>query len=152
MKTILIPSDFAKDSVAVAQEAVHVVEGDVRLLFIHAFSMPDSEQDLLYGNYRKRDRKYISDEFMREVEDLKDVLSYKIKHIVVDFFYGTTPMLLENYLDYYEVSLIAYSSKRKPGRLSVNSIDFDSIIKRSSRMSVDIDSFENLRSILTPFA
>ncbi|CAD5250392.1 MULTISPECIES: hypothetical protein [unclassified Imperialibacter] len=152
MKTILVPADFTSNTIKVAQEAVQAFECDIRLLFVHAFNMPDSEQDLLFGSYRNENRKYVSPEFLKELEDLKDVFSYKVKNVIVDFFYGTTPMLFSSYLDYYDVSLIVYSSEQSFGDLSANSVDMRTLIRQSECKSVDIDSSAIFQSLSTPFA
>jgi len=150
MVTMLIPSDFSSDSVAVGHEAIRALEGEVNVVFAHAFGMPDSDQDLLHSSYRRKHRKYVTPSFLAEIEDLKDIFSYKVRKVAIDSFYANTSMLLQNYLDYYGVSLIVYAAQKGYRKLSEESVDLDTFLQLSSCRTVDISAPEFSGTIVAP--
>lgn len=139
MKTLLIPSAFDRESIVVAETALQAIEGDVRLLFVHLFRMPDGVHDLLFSSYRKADYKYVTDRFRRDAEELRDQYSYKLKEVKWDFFYGNTMALFKNYLQYYDVRAIVYSESLGVRELNKNSMDILAIARKSGCRMVDID-------------
>lgn len=154
MKTIFIPSDFSNHSLEVAQATIAAIDEDICLMFVHMFRIPDTTQDLLFSSYRRADAKYVSEKFKYEAEEMKDLFSHKVKTVKIDFFYGKTVALFKNYLNYNNVSLIAYSSKNGVGRLSKSSIDPLPVVKKSGYKHIDIDSVEvatTIKSIFTGY-
>lgn len=142
MKNILVPSDFTGESLRVAEHAIQSINEDLTLMFVHLFRMPDGIQDLLFTNFRKVDARYVPEKFRYEAEELKEMFSYKVKRVKIDFFYGNTLVLFKNYLDHNQVSLIAFSSQSPVGQLCKSSIDPLPIVKKSGYPFLDVDSSE----------
>lgn len=81
MKTVIIPSDFSISSLQVAETIVRNASEEVNILFIHLFHVADDIQDLLFSNYRKKEYEFVSEEFRRECEILKEVFPSTLKSI-----------------------------------------------------------------------
>ena len=144
MKTVVIPSDFSAESVQLAKAVVRNSDEEVRLIFTHLFHVPDDIQDLLFSTYRKKEYEYVSSEFRKECDLLKDIYSDKLKGYHVEFFYGNKLAAFKNFLEANEASFIAYSQSYGVPKLSKSAIDALPVIKKSGIPLVDFDQVEEL--------
>ncbi|MCF2447233.1 hypothetical protein L0657_24980 [Dyadobacter sp. CY345] len=153
MKTVIIPSDFSISSLQVAETIVRNASEEVSILFIHLFHVADDIQDLLFSNYRKKEYEFVSEEFRRECEILKEVFPSTLKSINIEFFYGSKLAVFKNFLDYNNADYIGYSKSYGTPKLSKSSIDALPVILKCGLPLIDADrikesvfsNMENLR-------
>ncbi len=151
MKTIVIPSDFSKDSIAIAEAVINKVEAEMRILFVHLFRVPDGIQDLLFHTYRKKEEEYISKEFQWHCDELRDMYSYKVAEIKPIFFYGNTMAVFKNHLAYYNTSMIGYSESKKVNKLcKKSSIDLMPIIPKAGYKILNVDTLPEREILVAP--
>ncbi len=153
MKTVIIPSDFSISSLQVAETIVRNASEEVNILFIHLFHVADDIQDLLFSNYRKKEYEFVSEEFRRECEILKEVFPSTLKSIKIEFFYGSKLAVFKNFLDYNNADFIGYSKRYGMPKLSKSSIEALPVMMKCGLPLIDADqikesvfsNIENLR-------
>lgn len=153
MKTVIIPSDFSISSLQVAETIVRNASEEVNILFIHLFHVADDIQDLLFSNYRKKEYEFVSEEFRRECEVLKEVFPSTLKSIKIEFFYGSKLAVFKNFLDYNNADFIGYSKRYGMPKLSKSSIEALPVMMKCGLPLIDADqikesvfsNMENLR-------
>ena len=153
MKTVIIPSDFSISSLQVAETIVRNASEEVNILFIHLFHVADDIQDLLFSNYRKKEYEFVSEEFRRECEVLKEVFPSTLKSIKIEFFYGSKLAVFKNFLDYNNADFIGYSKRYGMPKLSKSSIEALPVMMKCGLPLIDADqikesvfsNIENLR-------
>ena len=106
MKNILIPTDFSIASLECIHDLCQQYEGkSFRLIFIHLFKISDSITELLLLSKRNREYEYVSDEFYKGCENIKDKYP-QVETIKVDFFYGSTLSMFRNYLEAHCINAV----------------------------------------------
>jgi len=139
MKTVIIPSDFTTKSVEVAELVVTSSQEEMRLIFTHLFHVADDIQDLLFSNYRKREYDFVSREFYKECNLLKNLHPKILKTAQVEFFYGNKLASFKNFLEFHEADFIAYSKSHGIPKISKSSIDALPVILKCGLPLLDVD-------------
>jgi hypothetical protein len=123
MKSILIPTDFKIASLTCIPDLCQQLKDEaLNLVFIHLFKVSDSITDLLMLNRRNREYEYISDDFYLQCENIKASFP-QVKHIKIDFFYGSTIAMFRNYLEGNGIDCVldlAHCSAQPLNKQSVN--------------------------------
>jgi hypothetical protein len=139
MKTILIPTDFSEVSIQVAELMIRDAQEDVKILFTHLFHVADDIQDLLFSGYREKEYELVSEDFWEDCKVLKDTYAETLSSIKIDFFYGNKLASLKNFLEYHEVSCIAYSESYGIPKLNKSSLDALPVLKKCGIPMVNAD-------------
>lgn len=131
MKSILIPTDFKPEALNCIPDLCRQSKGEnLQLVFVHLFKISDSISDLLMLNRRNREYEYISDEFYQRCENIKATF-LQIKHIKIDFFYGSTIAMFRNYLEGHKIDQILDPVICAVQPLNKQSIDTQNLIQKS---------------------
>jgi hypothetical protein len=142
MKTVVIPGDFSRETIQVAQVFTRNAQEDFSIVFTHLFHVADDIQDLLFSTYRKKEYDFVSEDFWRECHILKDLYGKRLKSIKVEFFYGNKLAAFKNFLDAQNADFIAYSETFGLPKLCKSSLDALPVIKKSGITLIDIDTLE----------
>jgi len=123
MQTILISTDFQNRAFNCIPSLCNQFEGkELSLVFTHMFKLSDSESDLLMLARRAKEFEAIPEEFYRHCYNLKSLYP-QIKHVKIEFFYGSTLIAFKNFLQANCIDSIldtAYLPVGKINKLSVN--------------------------------
>jgi len=131
MKNILIPTNFRLESLNSVKELCRQTEGEnLQLVFVHLFKISDSISDLLMLNRRNREYEYISDAFYAQCEQIKATFP-QIKHIKIDFFYGSRLAMFRNYLEAHQINYVLDPVHCNVQPLNRLSVDPQILIERS---------------------
>lgn len=130
MKTVIIPTDFSKAAIQVAEAILRDSREETRIIFIHLFHVADDIQDLLFSNYRKKEYDFVSEEFRNESKMLKNLYPEIAKETKVEFFYGSRMASFKHFLDYNKADYIAYSESYGVPKINKSSIEALPIIKK----------------------
>lgn len=139
MKTVIIPSDFTMKSVEVAATIIRSSNEETRLIFTHLFHVADDIQDLLFASYRKREYDFVSEEFWKACNLLKNLHPNVLKIAKVEFFYGNKLAAFKNFLEFHDADCIAYSKSHGVPKISKSSIDALPVIQKCGLPLIDID-------------
>jgi hypothetical protein len=142
MKSILIPTDFKAASLTCIPDLCRQQKGeDLNLVFIHLFKVSDSITDLLMLNRRNREYEYISDDFYLQCEHIKASFP-QIKHIKIDFFYGSTIATFRNYLEGNGIDCVLDLAHCNAQPLNKRSVDPQNLIQKSGLKTLTIEPIE----------
>ncbi|MCF0057049.1 hypothetical protein [Dyadobacter sp. CY356] len=139
MKTVIIVSDFSRESFQVAEKIVSNSTEPLRVLFTHLFHIADDIQDLLFSNYRKKEYEFVSESFYQACELLKSDFPDILKSVEVEFFYGSRLALFKNFLDYNRADFIAFSESYGIPKLAKSSIDALPVIRKAGIPLINTD-------------
>ncbi len=139
MKTVIIVSDFSRESFLVAEKIVSNSTEPLRVLFTHLFHIADDIQDLLFSNYRKKEYEFVSESFYQDCEILKSDFPDILKSVKVEFFYGSRLALFKNFLDYNQADFIAFSESYGIPKLGKSSIDALPVIRKAGIPLINTD-------------
>lgn len=132
MKTILVPTDFNLKSLLIIDALVAANPSNLlNIVFVHAFKISDSINDLLMLSRRNKDYEYISDEFYAQMTYYKQKYNNQIEAINVSYFYGSTTAAFRNFTENLEVDCIAYLNNYQFQPINKFSIDPSNLINRS---------------------
>lgn len=140
METILIPTDFSKSALHVAEIALQRADKPLHIVFTHLFQVPDSIQDLLFSTYRKKEYDFVTLAFSEGIKDLKRLYPHKIEQLSIRFFYGNTLALFKRFLETEKISYVMYSGTSEIKKLSKNSHKALPIIRKCGLKLVDVDT------------
>ncbi|WP_421940742.1 hypothetical protein [Pedobacter sp.] len=108
MKTVLVPTDFNLESVQIIEALIHDQPQETfKIVFIHAFKISDSMNDMLMLTRRSRDYEIISDEFYQSLNNYKNIYQNRL-NVGIEYFYGSTVATFKNFIENLEVDCIAY--------------------------------------------
>ncbi|RFZ85948.1 hypothetical protein DYU05_10290 [Mucilaginibacter terrenus] len=131
MKTILIPTDYQPDALKCIQGITNQVRGEgINLVFVHMFKLSDSENDLLMLSRRSREYERVSDEFYKQLRDIR-AQNPQIYNVKLEFLYGSTLGMFRNFLDANEVDMILESESCSFGAIHKSSINPDVLVQKS---------------------
>jgi len=142
MKTVVIPGDFSKETMQVAQAFTRNAQEQFSIVFTHLFHVSDDIQDLLFSTYRKKEYEFVSEEFWNECHILKDLYGNNLKSIKVEFFYGNKLAAFKNFLDAHHADFIAYSDTFGIPKLCKSSLDALPVIKKAGITLINTDTLE----------
>ncbi|WP_025764493.1 hypothetical protein [Dyadobacter tibetensis] len=138
MKTIVIPCDFSRHSVQIAETVLRNSEEPIKIIFTHLFRFEHDTHELLFSNFRSKEYEYVSEQFKRECQMLQDLFAEKFISYRVEFFYGNRLAPFKNFLDYLEADHIAYSSKYGVPAISKSSLEAIAIIQKAGLPLIDV--------------
>jgi hypothetical protein len=108
MKTVLIPTDFNLESLNILEALIQQKTEKMNIIFLHAFKLSDSITDMLMLSRRSRDYENVSDEFYNALNQFKSKYQGQVNCIGIEYFYGSTVAAFKNFLEAFDVDLIAY--------------------------------------------
>ena len=130
MKTILVPTDFNASALNCIPQLCSNMKGTpINIIFVHLFRLSDSITDLLMLSRRSREFEYVSADFHKGCNELKQQWP-EIKSFSIDFFYGTTLGMFRNFLEANEVDCILHPDFCSCQKLNKMSIDPSALIAR----------------------
>jgi len=131
MKTVLIPTDFNLKSLNILEALVQQKTEKMNIIFLHAFKLSDSITDMLMLSRRSRDYENVSDEFYNVLNQFKSKYPAQINCIGIEYFYGSTVAAFKNFLEAFDVDLIAYLKNYNFKPINKYSIDPKFLTERS---------------------
>lgn len=132
MKTVLVPTDFNLESTKIIDALVQAQPTETfNIIFLHAFKLSDSITDMLMLSRRSRDYENVSDEFYQKLNDAKAKFAKNINTIGIEYFYGSTVSAFKNFIEAFEVALIAYPKDYNFKAINKYSIDPKYLTERS---------------------
>ena len=132
MKTLLIPTDFTQQSIQSIPALVHQYYPEkVNVVLVHMLKITDSLSELLMLSRRSVEYRHIPDNFYTRCTELQNKHSHLINHIAINFFYGSTVAVFNNYLEANEVDAIVRPHDHYQ-LLFKNSIDPKMLISKCS--------------------
>ncbi|MCA0397797.1 MAG: hypothetical protein LCH51_10355 [Bacteroidetes bacterium] len=103
MKTILIPTDFSDNAFSQVEQLLsNSIQEKVKLVFFHAFKMPESEQDLL-GDNAKPHSAVLNETFRKGCVRLKEKFP-AISQIAYRYMYGDSRSVLQHFINHNDIS------------------------------------------------
>jgi len=142
MKTVIIPGDFSKETLQVAQTITYNAQEPFSIVFTHLFHVADDIQDLLFSTYRKKEYDFVSEDFWKACHTLKDLYGNKLKSIKIEFFYGNKLAAFKNFLEANNADFIAYSETFGVPKLCKSSLDALPVLKKAGITLIDTDTLE----------
>ncbi|GAO41160.1 universal stress protein [Flavihumibacter petaseus] len=140
MKTILIPTDFSASSFAAADYLLENLGNEkVNLYFFHAFSLPESEQDVVDKTERPH-LAVLSESFRRECCRLKNNHPNLVQ-AGYRFLYGNSKKQLRNFIEYNNISHYFLADGQNLSALHPRSLDLSGLIRK------ELEQVEVLREI-----
>lgn len=131
MKTVLIPTDFNLKSLNILEALVQQQTEKMNVIFLHAFKLSDSITDMLMLSRRSRDYENVSDEFYNALNQFKSKYPAQLNCIGIEYFYGSTVAAFKNFLEAFDVDLIAYLKNYNFKPINKYSIDPKFLTERS---------------------
>lgn len=138
MKTLLIPTDFTAQSLqCIPSLAQQYYPKKLNIILVHMLKITDSISELLMLSRRSAEYRHIPDNFYVRCRELEKDYSHLINHINIDFFYGSTIAVFNNYLDAHNVDAIVIPHDNYQ-MLFKNSIDPEVLIAKSGKRTITI--------------
>ena len=131
MRTVLIPTDFNLNSLAILEALVKQKAEKMNIIFVHAFKLSDSITDMLMLSRRSRDYENVSDDFYNTINQFKSKYPAQINCIGIEYFYGSTVAAFKNFLEAFDVDYIAYLKNYNFKPINKYSIDPKFLTERS---------------------
>lgn len=133
MKTLLIPTDFTYQSLqSIPTIAQQYYPQKLDIVLVHMLKITDSISELLMLSRRSVEYRQIPDNFYVRCRELEKDYSHLINKISIDFFYGSTLAVFNNYLDAKEIDGIVTPHDNYQ-LLFKNSIDPEILINRCGK-------------------
>jgi hypothetical protein len=142
MKTVIIPGDFSRETLQVAQTFTRNAQEPFSIVFTHLFHVADDIQDLLFSTYRKKEYDFVSEDFWKECHIMKDLYGNKLKSIKIEFFYGNKLAAFKSFLDANNADFIAYSETFGVPKLCKSSLDALPVLKKAGITLINTDTLE----------
>ncbi|NIJ53745.1 hypothetical protein [Dyadobacter arcticus] len=139
MKTVMIPTDFTKEGIQVAEAILRDANEDVKIIFTHLFHVADDIQDLLFSGSREKEYELVSEQFWGDCKMLKRMFAENLLSIRIDFFYGNKLASFKNFLEYHEINFIAYSESYGIPKLNKSSLDALPVLKKCGLPVINTD-------------
>ncbi|OAQ39199.1 hypothetical protein A5893_11065 [Pedobacter psychrophilus] len=151
MKTILIPTDFEIKSLACIPTLVKKNAPEkLNILLTHASKISDSFADLLILSRRAVGHERISKEFINHYKEIQQTYANQINSIKIEFFYGTTVAVFENFLDHHNVDEIVHLEDYCYELKDKNSYQPSQLLKKCGRKLIGISKEELLKKEVEP--
>jgi hypothetical protein len=107
MKTLLIPTDFTQQSIqSIPVLAEKYYPEKVNIVLVHMLKITDSISELLMLSRRSVEYRQIPDNFYIRCREIENNHKHIINKITIDFFYGSTVAVFNNYLEANEVNAV----------------------------------------------
>ncbi|WP_158825461.1 hypothetical protein [Mucilaginibacter lacusdianchii] len=131
MKTLLIPTDFKLSCLPALHRLLQQYQPNrVNIILVHMLKITDSIQELMMLSRRSSEYRMISDEFHQACALLKQ--SYpQIADMRLEFFYGSTLAVFNNFLEANSVDNIVMFENYKYHQLAKNSIPPSLLVNRA---------------------
>ncbi len=101
MRKILIPTDFSKDSLKLAEHAFEKYDNEiVNLILVYPYESPIWESELYAYSPGKIINQHINKEFSQAKNELVDKFYVHINSIQMEVFTGISSMAFKNFMDY----------------------------------------------------
>lgn len=134
MKHIVIPTDFSIRSLQlVKQLAEHYRSEQLHITLLHGIDMPTSIMDLLFIGKRDEYKELVNDAFSAGCEVIQNKYASVIRELKVQFLYGNSRRLVENFLHANEVDLVALPQQGVFAPRHTNSVDLLPLLKKCSK-------------------
>lgn len=106
MKNILIPTDFTPQSMTMLENYLETVgTKNINLVFFTAFTLPDSEQDII-GSDAKPHLQVLNEPFRKACRKLKSRFEGTIATIQYKYLYGNSRKVFAIFLQHNKIDLI----------------------------------------------
>jgi hypothetical protein len=130
MKTLLIPTDFTQQSIqSIPLLAEKYYPEKVNIVLVHMLKITDSLSELLMLSRRSVEYRQIPDNFYIRCREIEKKYSHLVNNIAINFFYGSTVAVFNNYLEANEVDAIVTPHDNYQ-LLFKNSIDPEMLFER----------------------
>jgi hypothetical protein len=108
MKTILIPTDFSTASLQLIEETILYFKPDsINIILFHAFSMPQSLQDIT-GHDSRPHLRVMNEPFRKACKRIKDKYGAHVYNITYRHMYGNTVSVFKHYLQFNKIDSIVF--------------------------------------------
>lgn len=130
MKTIVIPTDFTLDSLAVAYATLMKgKELNINIILLHILNVPYSMPEILYMTLRNGHHKMITKEFLEGCEIMQNRFKSRLHSLDIKFSLGDTKAYVKNLLEAEGADEIHFSETIKLTKPSRKSIDMIPLLK-----------------------
>lgn len=130
MKKILVPTDFSIGSLNVIHSIVSRFDEPVDIILFHAVYVSNNISDLLFMT-RKITQTYITKDYSDACEILRNKYSSRIKSLKTDFFYGSSSMAFNNYVEAKNADYIALNAQHTYKETYKQSIDPMPLVRKA---------------------
>ncbi|MDR6941204.1 hypothetical protein [Mucilaginibacter pocheonensis] len=138
MKTLLVPTDFTYQSLqSIPTIAQQYYPQKLNIVLVHMLKITDSISELLMLSRRSAEYRHIPDNFYIRCRELEKDYSHLINKISIDFFYGSTLAVFNNYLDGHQIDGIVTPHDNYQ-LLFKNSIDPQILITRCGKRIIPV--------------
>lgn len=141
MKKILVPTDFSIGSLNVIHSIVSRFDEPVEIVLFHAVYVSNNISDLLFMT-RKITQTYLTKDYTEACEILRNKYSSRVKSLKTEFFYGSSSMAFNNFVEANNADYIAINAQHKYKETYKHSIDPMPLVKKAkcALLSLDIEN------------
>lgn len=148
MKKILVPTDFSIGSLNVIHSIAARFEEPVEVVLFHAVYLSNNISDLLFMT-KKISQTYITKDYTEACEILRNKYSSRIQSLKTTFFYGSSSMAFNNFVEANDPDYIAINGQHTYKETYKHSIDPMPLVRRAKveLLSLNVETVAPARKI-----
>ncbi|MBE7174869.1 MAG: hypothetical protein INR69_00605 [Mucilaginibacter polytrichastri] len=143
MKNVLIPTDLTSQTLKHMDAVPQIFPKEkLNILLIHFIKMSDSITEMLLLSHRTREQRMITQGLRDHCEDIRRQHGSHIQSVNIDFFYGSTAAMFQDFIEANAVSAILFNSAYTYKKACKNSADPVRLIMRSGAPLYDVQKLQ----------